>query len=253
MNIQFGVLPKRDTKFGKFSIGLPQLPPIPSAQVISRYAQSPVRQLNPNILPGNAPQTPALVPTAPSAVIPTQAPAYLFQNVTQEPSEKTNKIDLALIGLLVAGVGALILSVILGGREKKRGSRPEMGSGEMERDDWGPEDWERFRVRPDPALFSGQFIYDPTAAEEEGQTPLFQQQFGLDPQRIAKYHRPPLEQPEITESDIYDALHCRGPHYNLRYRPGNWCSLAPAEGRISQKLRDDIIQYLIVKGYKYVE
>ena len=112
MNIQMTAMPRVDTKFGKFELGFPQLPPGAASTVISRYAQSPIQQLNPNILPAAAP---ALAPSAPGAILPTQSPAYLFPvnpapaaAAEAEKGPESQGLVLGILGGLVV-LGALVL------------------------------------------------------------------------------------------------------------------------------------------------
>lgn len=108
MNIQMTAVPRVDTKFGKFELGLPQLPPGAAATVISRYVQNPIQQLNPNI------HQAAPAPQAPGAILPTQAPTFLFPTTTEQapaatPPEKDSTTTLLVIGgLVVIGVIAAI-------------------------------------------------------------------------------------------------------------------------------------------------
>lgn len=107
MNIHMTAVPRVDTKFGRFELGIPQLPPGAAATVISRYAQNPIQQLNPSI------HQAAPAPAAPGAVLPTQAPTYLFPTTTEQPTAEEPKkgLDTATIvigGLVVVGAIAVI-------------------------------------------------------------------------------------------------------------------------------------------------
>jgi hypothetical protein len=108
MNIQMTAVPRVDTKFGKFELGIPQLPPGAAATVISRYVQNPIQQLNPSI--HQAP-VPAPAPQAPGAILPTQAPTYLFPTTTEQTPAASTPKDNSTTTLLVVG-GLVIVGVI---------------------------------------------------------------------------------------------------------------------------------------------
>lgn len=115
MDIQMTVVPRVDTKFGKFTLGY--IPQIPYGSAAATAIKNAIRaqQAQPAAAPAGQP---APAPQAPGAILPTQAPAYLFPTTTEQastttPPEKNNStvpsattifviFGLALVAVLAA-------------------------------------------------------------------------------------------------------------------------------------------------------
>lgn len=89
---------------------------------------------------------------------------------------------------------------------------------------------------------------DETAAEEGEMPVLFYQPYPLDPALISTYVHVP-DSPEITMSDIYDVIHCRGQWSRLKGE-GYPCRRSGDHGRSSAEDIARATQFLLSKGFK---
>lgn len=86
MDIQMTAVPRVDTKFGKFTLGY--IPQIPYGSAAATAIKNAIRahQAQPAAAPAGQP---APAPQAPGAILPTQAPTYLFPTTTEQASTTT--------------------------------------------------------------------------------------------------------------------------------------------------------------------
>jgi len=118
VDIQMTVVPRVDTKFGKFTLGY--IPQIPYGSAAATAIKNAIRaqQAQPAAAPAGQP---APAPQAPGAILPTQAPTYLFPTTTtdqeaaaptpvQAPTEEkgVSTVTLVIGGLVIVAVIAAV-------------------------------------------------------------------------------------------------------------------------------------------------